>query len=181
VAAVILVVVAVPRIPPLWSLVWNTADFLSGGVEDRGRLLRDNPFPAELAPSGYRIESNEEYCIEPPEDCLDWAVTFAGPDSIDTITFYPHGGTADEVSEYWSNGREFSGRELLSVENLGSDSFCEEGDDPFHESHFVECVAAFDGMAVIAESTNRKPERGSLEHALTLLRAGVAHWKSISD
>jgi hypothetical protein len=179
VAAAILVVVAVPRIPPAWSLVWGTWDLISGGVEYRHRRLRDNPFPAELAPTGYRIKSSEEHCD--PEECLGWAVSFVGPDDADTITYYPHAMTADEVYDYWRNGNEFFGREFLSVENLGSDSFCEEGDVPIYGSHVVSCVAAFDGMAVIAESENPMSEGGSLEHALTLLRAGVSHWESIRD
>jgi hypothetical protein len=179
VAAALLVVVAVPRIPPVWSFVWGMGDLLSGGVEDRNRLLRENPVPAELARSGYRIESNEEMCD--PEECSGWAVSFAGPDDEDSISYYSHAMTADEVYDYWRRGHEVFGTEFLPIEDLGSDSFCEEGDDVFHESHEVSCVAAFDGMAVIAESVNRKPERGSLEHAVTLLRAGVAHWESIRD
>jgi hypothetical protein len=179
VAAAILVVVAVSRTPAVWSFVWGMGDLLSGGVEDRNKLLRNHPFPAELTPSGYRIESNEEMCD--PEECSGWAVSFAGPDDEDSISYYPHAMTADEVYAYWRRGNEFFGTEFLRVENLGSDSFCEEGDDVFHESHEVSCVAAFDGMAVIAESVNRKPERGSLEHAVALLRAGVEHWESIRD
>jgi hypothetical protein len=179
VAAAVLVVIAVPRVPPVWSFVWGMGDLLSGGVEDRNKLLRDHPFPVELAPSGYRIESNGEMCD--PEECSGWAVSFAGPDDEDSISYYPHAMTADEVYDYWRGGNEVFRTEFLRVENLGSDSFCEEGDDVFHESHEVRCIAAFDGMAVIAESVNRKPERGSLEHAVTLLRAGVAHWESIRD
>jgi hypothetical protein len=179
VAAVILAVVAVPRIPPVWSFVWGLGDLLSGGVEDRHKLLRDNPFPAKLAPSGYRLERNEEMCD--PEECSGWAVYFAGPDDEASISYYPHAMTAGEVYEYWKRGNEVFGTKFLAVENIGSDSFCEEGDDVFHESHEVSCVAAFDGMAVIAESVNRKPGRGSLEHAVTLLRVGVAHWESIRD
>lgn len=178
-AAVILLVFAVPRIPPAWSLTWGTWDLVSGGVDDRHRLLRDNPFPAELAPPGYRIDGNEEHCD--PEECFGWSVSFAGPDDLDTITFYPHAMTADEVYDYWRRPAEFVRHEFLSVENLSADSFCEQGDDIFHETHMVSCVAAFDGMAVIADSENEKPERGSLEHALTLLRAGVSHWESIRD
>lgn len=179
VAAAILVVVAVPRVPSAWSAVWGTWDLISGGVEDRHRLLRDSPFPAELAPPGYRIDGNEEHCD--PEECLGWAVSFAGPDDLDTITFYPHAMTASEVYDYWRRGNEFFGIEFLSVDDLRSDSFCAEQDVPIHNSHVVSCVAAFDGMAVMAESTNQKPEQGSLEHALTLLRAGVSHWESIRD
>jgi hypothetical protein len=179
VAVAVLVVIAVPRIPPVWSFVWGVGDSLSGGVDDRDRVLRDHPFPAELAPSGYRIESNEEMCD--PEECSGWAVSFAGPDDEDTISYYPHAMTADEIYDYWRRGNEVFGKAFLPVEDLGSDSFCEGGDDVFHESHAVSCVAAFDGMAVIAESVNRKPERGSLEHAVTLLRAGIDHWESIRD
>ena len=178
-AGVILVVVAVPRFPPAWSLVWNTWDFVSGGVEDRHRLLRDNPFPAELAPPGYRIDGNEENCDR--EECLGWWVSFAGPDHADTITFYPHAGTADEVYDYWTRGNEFFGIEFLAVDDLPSDSFCAEQDVPIYDQHSVSCLAYFDGMGAMAESTNQKPERGSLEHALALLRAGVSHWESIRD
>jgi hypothetical protein len=179
VAAAVLVVIAVRRIPPVWSFVWGMGDSLSGGVEARDRLLRDHPFPAELAPSGYRIKSNEEMCD--PEECSGWAVSFAGPDDEDTISYYPHAMTADEIYDYWRRGNEALGKAFLPVEDLGSDSFCEGGDDVFRESHEMSCIAAFDGMAIIAESVNSKPERGSLEHAVALLRAGIDHWESIRD
>ena len=67
------------------------------------------------------------------------------------------------------------------MDNLGSHSFCEEQELPLTGQHRVGCVAAFDGMAVIADSVNTKPERGSIEHAVTMLRAGVEHWESIRD
>lgn len=181
----ILLVVAVPRYPPVWSFVWGWADIASGGVQDREQVLRDHPFPADLAPPGYRIVANEQMCDDDVEDCSDWpegwTVSFAGPDDEDTIEFYSHGMIAEEVYDYWRRPAEFVQHEFLSVENLGADSFCEQGDDVFHETHEVSCVAAFDGMAVIAESSNRKPNRGNLVHALALLQAGASHWKSISD
>jgi subtilisin family serine protease len=179
-AGVIVVVLAVPRIPPAWSVAWNTWDFVSGGVEDREKTLRDHPFPAALAPSGYRIDANEKYCID-EGDCLGWFVSFAGPDDVDTITFYSHAGTADEVYDYWTGHNELFGLKSLAVDDLSSDSLCTEQDVPIYNQHSVECLAAFDGMAVIAESTNQKPERGNLRNALTLLRAGVSHWESIRE
>jgi hypothetical protein len=182
----ILLVVAIPRYPPVWSFVWGWADIASGGVEDRERVLRNHPFPADLAPLGYRIVANEQMCDDDVEDCSDWpegwTVSFAGPDDENTIQFYSQGMIADEVYHYWRRAQDNFGRtKLVPVENLRPRSFCEEGDDVFHENHEVSCVAAFDGMAVIADSVNAKPERGSIEHAVTMLRAGVAHWESIRD
>ena len=178
VAVASVLVVAVPRIPVAWSFVWGMGDRLSGGVEHRNELLRDHPFPAQLAPSGYQIESNEEMCD--PEACSGWAVSFAGPDDEDSISYYPHAMSADEVYDYWKRAGAAFATKPLPVESLGSRSFCEE-DEPPNGQHRVSCTAAFDGMAVIAESVNRKPRRGSLGRAVTLLHAGVAHWESIAD
>lgn len=185
VAAAILVVVGVPRIPAVWSIVWGVGDFLSGGVEDRHKLLLDHPFPRTLAPSGYRLES-----VSPMfdgEETLGVAVSFAGPDDQDSISYYPHAMTADEVYGYWKNATvgfaKAGGTEpgFLPAENLGPRSYCAEDDLPLSSQHRVMCIAAFDGMAVIAESVNSNPERGSLEDAAALLHAGVEHWESIRD
>jgi hypothetical protein len=62
---------------------------------------------------------------------------------------------------------------------VGPDSFCSEG--ALFEQHEVSCVAAFDGLAVIADSVNTKPREGELRHAVMLLRAGTEHWESIKD
>ena len=98
----------------------------------------------------------------------------------DSISYYPQAMIADEVYDYWKRAGAAFGTEPLAVENLGSRSFCEE-DEPLNEEHRVSCTAAFDGMAVITESVNRKPARGSLERAVTLLHAGVAHWESVRE
>jgi hypothetical protein len=93
---------------------------------------------------------------------------------------------ADGVYEYWRSGSvDFAraeGRkpEFLPVENLGPRSYCEADSLPWDAKHRVSCTTAFDGVAVIAESINSDPERGSLEAAVALLRAGVEHWKAIS-
>jgi hypothetical protein len=73
------------------------------------------------------------------------------------------------------------GLEPVQAEHFGEHSFCHEGDDVFHETHGVSCVAAFDGMAIIADSVNTKPAQGNLGHAVTLLRAGVEYWDSTRD
>ena len=183
----ILLVVAIPRYPPVWSFVWGWADIASGGLEDREQVLRDHPFPADLAPPGYRIVANEQMCDDDVEDCSDWpegwTVSFAGPDDEDTIRFYSHAMIAEEVYDYWSRPAERGnfGIKFVPVDNLGSHSFCDEQELPLTGQHSVSCVAAFDGMAVIADSVNTKPERGSIEHAVTMLRAGKAHWESIRD
>jgi len=113
------------------------------------------------------------------EDCSGWTVSFAGPDDEDTISFYSRAMIAEEVYDYWTRHDEIFGVESLPVENLGSHSRCAEQE--LFEQHRVMCVAAFDGMAVIAESDNAIPERGNVEHAVTMLRAGKAHWESIRD
>jgi hypothetical protein len=177
----ILLVVAVPRYPPVWSEVWGWADIASGGAEDREQVLRDHPFPADLAPPGYRIVANDEMCDDDVEDCSDWpvgwTVSFAGPDDEDKISFYSQEMIAEEAYDYWTRHDEIFGVTPLPVENLGSHSRCTERE--VFEQHIVECLASYDGMTVIAESDNGSPERGQLEHAVTMLRAGKAHWESI--
>jgi hypothetical protein len=182
VAAVILVAaVGLPRIPwvirDLLSAI-VTGDPVNGGIKHRDKLLRDHPFPPALAPTGYRIKSIE--AMSDGEETLGWAVYFAGPDDEDSISYYPHAMGAGGVYDYWKRGSDSFGTEPLLAENLGSRSFCEE-DEALYQGHRVSCIAAFDGMAIIAESVNGKPERGSLEHAVTLLRAGVAYWESIRE
>jgi len=114
-------------------------------------------------------------------------VAFAAPDDQDLISYYPHAMTADEVYNYWKDATvgfaKAGGTEpgFLPAENLGPRSYCAEDDLPLSSQHRVSCIAAFDGMAVIAESVNSNPERGSLEDAVALLHAGVEHWESIRD
>ena len=167
------------KTPPVRPLVWGLADIVTGGVEDRHELLLEHPFPPTLAPSGFRVHAIEE--VSDHEDTLGVVVSFAGADDENSISYYPQGMTAPEISDYWSRGHDVFGLERVAVEDLGPHSFCHEGDDVFHDTHSVECVAAFDGMAVIADSVNTKPGRGNVRHAAALLRAGVAHWESIRD
>lgn len=58
-AAEALVVIVTPRIPAVWSVVWGIGDTVTGGVEERHQLLVDHPFPAALAPPGYRLEGED--------------------------------------------------------------------------------------------------------------------------
>jgi hypothetical protein len=153
---------------------------VTGGVEERHELLVDHPFPAALAPPGYRLEGNEEM-VDPEGVTHGVNVWFAGPDDENSISYYPHAMIAPEIVDYWRRGDDVFGRAPVSVDDLGEHSFCHEGDDVFHETHGVSCVAAFDGIAIIADSVNTKPARGNLRHAVTLLRAGVEYWESIRD
>ena len=189
VAAVILVAaVGRPRIP------WLIRDLASatvrgdppnGGVKHRHELLRRHPFPAALAPAGYRLTSFEP--IWDGEENLGWDVYFPGPDEQDSISYYTHAMAAGAVYEHWKNATTgFAKAEgkrpmFLRVEDLGSRSFCAADETILDAKHRVSCIAAFDGMAVIAETINTSPESSSLKHAETLLRAGVAHWESIGD
>ncbi len=176
-AAAALVLIGAGTIPAVWSILWGIGDSATGGVEERHELLMEHPFPPTLAPSGYRVEAVER--IFDGEETLGVDVSFAGPDDENSISYYPQGMTAAEVYEYWRRRDDVFGLKTVAVEDLGSHSFCHEGDDVFHETHGVSCVAAFDGMAVIADSVNTKPGRGNVRHAVALLRAGVAHWESI--
>jgi hypothetical protein len=178
-AAAALVAIGTPRIPAVWSIVWGINDTVTGGVQERHELLVDHPFPATLAPSGYRVEAVEP--IFDGEETLGVAVSFTGPDDENSISYYPHAMIAAEVNDYWRRGDDVFGLEPVAVEDLDSHSFCHEGDDAFHETHRVSCIAAFDGMAIIADSVNTKPGRGNIEHAVPLLDAGIEYWESIRD
>ena len=178
VATAALVVIVTPRIPAVWSFVWGIGDAVTGGVEERHERLVDHPFPAALAQPEYRLERIEEQ-VDPDGETHGVNVWFAGPDEENSISYYPHAMIAPEIVDYWRRGDDAVGLEPVHVEGLGEHSFCHEGDDVFHETHGVSCVAAFDGMAIIADSVNTKPARGNLRHAVTLLRAGVEHWESI--
>jgi hypothetical protein len=180
VAAAALVVIATPRIPAVWSFVWGIGDTVTGGVEERHELLVDHPFPATLAPPGYPLEEIEEM-VDPDGYRHGVSVWFAGPDEENSISYYPHGMIAPEVLDYWTRRDDVFGLAPVAVEGLGKHAFCHEGNDVFRETHGVSCIAAFDGMAIIAHSANTKPARGDLRHTVTLLRAGVEHWESIRD
>ena len=151
----------------------------TGGVGERHDLLIEHPFPSTLAPSGFRIEAIEP--MSAGEDTLGVAVSFTGPDDENSISYYPHGMIAAEVDDYWRRGDDVFGLEPVEVGGLGPHSFCHEGDDVVHETHGVSCITVFDGMAIIADSVNTRPGRGNVRHAVTLLRAGIAHWESIRD
>jgi hypothetical protein len=178
VAAAALVVIATPRIPPVWSLVWGIGDMVTGGVEERQERLVDHPFPTTLAPRGYRLEGIEEM-VDPDGTKFGVQVWFAGPDDTNAISYYTNGMTAADGYGYWKRGLDSFGRKLAPAQGLGPHSFCDEGD--LLGEHSVSCTAAFDGMAVIADSVNAKPGEGDLQRAVALLRAGVEHWESIKD
>jgi hypothetical protein len=180
VAAAALIVIATPRIPPVWSFMWGIGDTVTGGVEERHELLVDHPFPAALTPTGYRLQGVEEM-VDPDGVRHGVRVLFAGPDDQNSISYYPHAMIAPEVLHYWTRGDDVFGLEPVAVEGLGEHAICHEGDDVFRETHGVSCIGAFDGMAVIADSANTKPARGNVRHAVTLLRAGVEQWESIRD
>lgn len=180
VATAALVGIATPRVPAVWSSLWGIADVIGGGVDERREALVDHPFPAALAPPGYRREEVREI-VDPDGSRSGVTVTFAGPDDQNSIAFYPQGMTAAEILDYWTRGDEALGLRPLPVEELAANAYCHEGPDVFRENHEVSCIAAFDGMAIIADSANANPARGDVRHALTLLRAGIEHWKTIRD
>jgi hypothetical protein len=179
-AAAVLVFIATPRIPAVWSFVWGISDTVTGGVDERHERLVDHPFAPTLAPPGYPLEGTEE-SVDPDGYRHGVNVWFAGPDDENSISYYPAAMTAPEVLDYWTRRDDVFRLEPVAVEGLGEHAFCHEGDDVFRETHGVSCIAAFDGMAIIARSANTKPARGNLRHAVTLLRAGVEHWESIRD
>ena len=179
VAAAAVIVIATPRIPAVWSFVWAAGDTLNGGVEQRHERLVDRPFPT-LAPPGYRLQRVEED-VDPDRYRHGVTVWFEGPDDENSISYSSHGMIAPEVLDYWTRGDDVFGLEPVAVERLGEHAFCHQGDDVFRETHVARCIAAFDGMAIIADSANAKPARGNLRHAVTLLRAGVEHWESLRD
>ena len=158
---------------------------MNGGVKHRHELLRRHPFPAALAPGGFRLKSFEP--IWDGEENLGWDVYFAGPDEQDSISYYTQAMAAGGVYGYWKDATigfaKAEGKRpmFLRVEDLGSRSFCAADETIPDAKHRVSCIAAFDGMAVIAEAVNTSRESSSLKHAVTLLRAGVAHWESIGD
>jgi hypothetical protein len=147
-------------------------------TEDGQERLVDHPFPTTLAPPGYRVERIEEI-IDPEGVKLGVQVWFAGPDDENSISYSPHGMTAADVYDYWKRGLNAFGRKVVPAHALGPRSFCDEGE--LLGKHSVRCTAAFDGMAVIADSVNAKPGMGDLQHAIALLRAGVKHWETIDD
>jgi len=174
-----LAVIGMPRIPAAWGIVWGIGDSLTGGVEERHERLVEHPFPAALTP-GYRLEGVEEM-VDPDGVRHGVRVLFAGPDDENSISYYPHAMIAPEVLDYWTRRDNVFGLDAVAVEDLGEHSFCQEGDDVFHATHGVSCIAAFDGMAIIADSVNAKPGRGNVRHSVTLLRAGVEYWESVRD
>jgi hypothetical protein len=93
VAAAALIVVATPRIPAVWSFVWGIGDIVTGGYEERHERLVDNPFPARLAPPGYRLERTEKM-VDPNGYRHGVRVVFAGPDGENSIEFLPHAMSA---------------------------------------------------------------------------------------
>lgn len=174
------------RLPVVGGLAWGIPDLFTGGVGHRQRLLDDHPFPAALAPRGFRLRSDR--ADSDGRETFGRIVTFDGPDDRDTISYSKHGMTAGEVYDYWKDatvGFAAAGQKepgFLVAEDLGPRSYCAADDLPLETlKHRVMCVAAFDGMAVIAESINDDPRQGSLESAVALLHAGVEHWKSIRD
>jgi len=173
-----LAVIGIPRIPAVWGFVWGTADSLTGGVEERHERLVKSPFPAALTPPGYRLDEVEEM-VDPEGVRQGVRVLFAGPDDENSISYYPHAMVASEVLDYWTRQDDVFGLDAVVVEDLGEHSSCHEGDDVFHETHGVTCIAAFDGMAIITDSVNTKPGHGNVRHSVTLLRAGVEYWESV--
>jgi hypothetical protein len=106
-------------------------------------------------------------------------VWFAGPDDENSISYYAHVMTAADVYDFWKRPLDAFGRKLVAAQGLGPYSFCDEGE--LLGKHSVSCTAAFDGMAIIADSVNAKPGEGDLQHSVALLRAGVKHWELIND
>src|SRR5947209_3714352 len=179
VAAASVVTVAAVVLPKLPGLA---RDWLDGGVPERHALLLDHPFPARLAPRGYRIAKIDPYRPE-ISGLYGVNVYFDGPDAEDSIGYSVQAMNADDVYDYWKEafveypedtGRP-SGYRLVDV--VGARAFCATTEDV--DSHGVICFAAFDGLAVSAESSNSGSRRGTFQNAVKLLRAGAAHWKSI--
>ena len=162
----------------MWGLVWGVGDIVTGGIEERQERLANHPFPTTLAPPGYRVEGSEEM-VDPDGTKFGVQVWFAGPDDENSISYYTSGMTAAVGYDYWKRPLHAFGNKLVPAEGPGRYSFCDEGE--LLGKHSVTCTAAFDGMAVIADSVNAKPGEGDLRHAVALLRAGVKHWESIND
>ena len=174
-SVVAVAVVVLPKLPGL------ARDWLDGGVPERYHLLLELPFPARLAPRGYRIERIEPTRPEVSE-LYGVDVYLDGPDAEDSIGYSVQAMDAHDVYDYWKEAfvdypeeiHRPSGYRSVSVD--GARAFCATGWGA--DSRNVICFAAFDGLAVSAESDNRR-RPGSFRNAVKLLRAGAAHWTSI--
>jgi hypothetical protein len=169
----------------LFTIVRDLFDDGDDGVKERYAFLLEHPFPAALTPHGYRVQGIEPLLKEVAIAAV--AVYLTGPDDENSITFYAEGMDADGVYKYWHGESVDFARangltpNFLPAPGLGPRAYCEADHPPPEAQRRVSCVAAFDGLAVTAESINRDPDRGSLVHATTLLRAGVEYWESIRD